>query len=253
MSLFQIKDIDTILIPLLSTDSLLNLYQVNTYYHDLLHPLFADFRIVNNFSNSHSSRLINSCKFGFLKCVQYFYSKCDYSFDIKKRAFCKACKHGRLEVIKWINDDNYFKDVYSDGLYYACDNNQLAVAQLLYSFDDSIVNGDVNDFMIACENGYLELAKWLFSVYPDFGDDVEEEFTEACLNGHLHMLQWLFTLHPNILEGYCEICFFHACESGFIDIAKWLHSVRVNIHLDDRKKAKINDKEILEWLKKIDL
>ena len=97
--------------------------------------------------------------------------------NIKNTLFGIACKHGKIDLAKWLVN-NYKIDIHEP-------------------------NGNEYAFRYSCENGHLKLTKWLVELaldkrYSDKKIDIhssdEDAFLKACENGHLELAKWLVEL-----------------------------------------------------------
>jgi ankyrin repeat protein len=93
--------------------------------------------------------------------------------------FLLACKHGHLDVFKWL---------------------YLSVSCYI-----DINARDDYAFRLACENGHLDMAKWMYLAKLNINISAVNEyaFRETCKNGHVNVAEWLCELNP--LKYHVEI------------------------------------------------
>lgn len=162
-----------------------------------------------------------------------------------------ACKHGHLEVVKWLdsmgvkfessalcvasanNDRAMVEFLLAKGVRHSSYavtraglNNHLEMVQFLHSKD---IKGDQDSIFGAVVNGHLEIVKFLYSK----GIKVEENrwvfaanpVEEAIKKGYLEGLTFLISNGLSMRDRYMEI----ASEYGHFEIVKCLHSAGAKV------------------------
>ena len=103
-----------------------------------------------------------------------------------------------------------------------------------------------NQFLDCCENGDLENVKLLVTER-----NKQKGFYLACENGHIEIAKFLHSLGINI-NSYNDVVFVWACRRGHIEMVKWLQTLGVNINsIDDyafRCVCEDGHIEIAKWL-----
>jgi len=89
-------------------------------------------------------------------------------------------------------------------------------------------------FIDACMRGNLQEAKCIFYKYKlNIHINNDEAFRYACNSGNINIAKWLYSLEdkPNIHANDDEV-FRYACYTGNINIAQWLYELedKPNIH-----------------------
>ena len=178
MSIFEVKDLDNILLQFLSIDDLRALCQINKYYNQLirirLQGYYDFFNIVDT-----------------IKIPNYFGNN---------KVFMKAIQIGNLNVCKYLFNKNKY-DIHASNEFafqLGCEKGHLHIAQWFFSFGNVDIHTDTDwAFRWSCSNGHLNVAKWLFSLGKiDIHAKNCYAFQNSCLNGHLNVAQWLCTLYP---------------------------------------------------------
>lgn len=147
--------------------------------------------------------LIRACESGYLKMVQKIFAS-ESSF-IQQRAFIRACKHGHLDIAKWIEPK--IEGKYSDELWTGCIYKK--------AFRDS------------AESGQLEILKWLTHLIRE-NDVPIFSFYLACKNGHLEAAKWI--REDRLREDkWDKDGFLAACICDQVEIVKWLHACGINL------------------------
>lgn len=182
--------------------------------------------------------VIQQCELGQLESVQqHVYGSINVSLTV---AFQKACRHGCLEVAKWIHSIQPTINVSARREYafkIACKYSHLEVAKWLYSIQPSDVSacGEFA-FRSACENGHLRVAQWLYQINLTL--DVYEQFIgvflSACRNEHLEVAQWIHSIKP-MNESTLKF----ACENGHPDVVQWILSIKPLIDVPANKNLKV--------------
>lgn len=149
--------------------------------------------------------VIQQCEIGQLESVQqHVYGRINVTLTF---AFQKACRHGCLEVAKWI-----------------------------YSIKPSVDVSACRAFQSACENGHLEVAQWLYQNNPTL--DVYEQFIgvflSACRNKHFEVAKWIHSIKP-MNESTLKF----ACENGHPDVVQWILSIKPMIDIPENKNLKV--------------
>lgn len=83
-------------------------------------------------------------------------------------------------------------------------------------------------FQEYCETGRLADAKHLFQSDNtiDISADHEYAFSLACENGYLDVAKWLYSVKPSI--NISESTFRYACYNNNLEVARWLLSLCPN-------------------------
>ena len=152
MSIFKVKDLDTILIQFLSIDDLKVFCQTNNYYNKLIRPLLQEYYDFYNIVDT-------------IKLPDYYTNK----------VFMKAIKNGRLNVCKYLFN-KYKYDIHFDNICVddqcafrlSCVNGHLNVAKWLFSLDNFEIHPADTTFMITCATGHLNVAQWLCTLRPRY-------------------------------------------------------------------------------------
>ena len=147
-----------------------------------------------------------SCGGGYLNLTKWLYSLCNIDINIRdNNPFLLACQEGHLNVAKW-----------------------------LYSLKDIDISISLEDsFIISCSRGYLRVAKWLYEIGADVNYNEDEAWQFSMFKGRLSVVKWLYS--TGLIDVRCgnsrhiinkkDYAFKMACESGYIDIIKWLESI----------------------------
>ena len=62
----------------------------------------------------------------------------------------------------------------------------------------------------------------------------EEGFKWVCENGYLEIAKWLLTIKPDIdISADNKYAFTSVCENGHLEVAKWLLSIKPDIDISD--------------------
>lgn len=251
MSIFKVADIDTILVNHLDIDELRNLYQINTYYRNLIRPSLDSF--IKFFSEkvrkmSRSGQYIESVKYGNIEIVKYLQK---YNNSCNCNVFPVACAYGHLNIAKllhqavWCCCNGKIIHVFEE----TCLNDHLDVAKWLYTEIKNI------PFYVAFEEcckycNNFDMIKWLDAILKT--KDYHKAFSNSCIGGKLETAQYLYSQYSHYLHNSLNIPFQDACINNHLDVAKWLHSLGVNIrHNNDiafKSSCNENAIDIIHWL-----
>ena len=226
------------------------LYEKNTFLtvvknnHDVMLKFLVSL-FPNIMSNvNHTDVFHDACINNSLACAKLLVSYTSINIiDICHPLFCKVCKHGIIDVAKWLHSFNYI------------------------NMDDFYAHDFTKLFCIVCNKNYLTTAKWLFSLRKyienyDYASILGEIFINACMRGNIDMAKWIYSLkrfafnHNSI--NYNDI-FMVACKFEYFDIAEWLLFVNTkntsnsfDIELCEQnifKYACVNNKQkLIQWL-----
>lgn len=147
MSIFKVQNINTILLKFLDIDDLRSLYQVNTYYRNLIHSLlkpFFDFYTKYNKIPTpdwiiHDKKLSKAAYYGNFNVCQYIYKK---------------------HYVKINSDIQCLNELFE----LSCIGGNVKIAKLLYFLGVNICCNLDWPFNIACEKGHIELVKWMCTI-----------------------------------------------------------------------------------------
>lgn len=162
--------------------------------------------------------------------------------------FKLASLNGYIKIVEWLYYNWFIKyddiqDKYNimyDAFSYACKNNYLELAQLLYSFEQVNIE---QAYYNASINGHLQIIKWLEYANKDRKPHYEA-MINACQKGYLMMAQWIYKYY--IFEhNDASFEFKLACYHNQIKMAQWLYTLP-NIHVNIYRINKIPSDELLE-------
>lgn len=186
------------------------------------------------------------CAEGKLEEVQSLFEE-NPSIDFcchKNYAFRHACANGHLNVAKWLL--SICPDIDISSLYYyafikACVNGHLSVVEWLYENKEiQVLFEDDSIFLIMCEKGSnIEIAKWLYNKCPSeisyetfcitcFNNQYKEssEFEQIRAKNKCEIAKWLYSINPiDFKQDDCYLFKLVCCHYGYLDIAKWIHSI----------------------------
>jgi len=205
---------------------------------------------------------IDACWFGRLEMAQIIYATnkpnikyffCSREYNTYGNALKKASEYGHLEIVKWLltlKESATCKD-YFDAFKYACYNDHLEIAKILYNEDDNLdinyISHNEHIFEGVCRCGNLEIAKWLHSFGDKINIDYKEAFKSAGKSGEIEIIKWVYSLNNNYdIHDISYTIFHEALLYGDLDIAKWIHSLdnKLDIRKEDdfmfKKFAKSN-------------
>jgi hypothetical protein len=192
-----------------------------------------------------SSKFHRACEKGDIEVAkQELLKEKKMSVDDVAHAFRRACAEGLLELAKWI---------------------------LEMSPSKSIIEHDCHEpLVIACRMRRVEVAEWLVTLKPftyevrllESGKlkgiirDTHLAFRHACLVGDIEAAQSLLQDHPRMAISKMELeeIFGVVCLKGFLELAKWLLSVKPKINVsadrDFALKSSIKHKQthVVAWL-----
>ena len=108
-------------------------------------------------------------------------------------------------------------------------------------------------FVSACRNGQFEEAKQMHLTGEIKSDTYDNAFYWSCESGNIEIAKWLYSLNKGIIYNYNDDAFITCCMNGHIEIAKWLYSLgNPNIHaLNDLafiRSCEFGHIEIAKWL-----
>jgi hypothetical protein len=114
---------------------------------------------------------------------------------------------------------------------------QINDIKILYYFGFINKKSIVDAFILSCECGNLELAKCIVDINEN---NKKNEYYQK-----------------NLINVNNELAFRQSCKFGRIDIAKWLYSLGVNIHVDDNyvfyQSCISNDLKMIRWLNSLSI
>ena len=250
MSIFKVNDIDTILVNYLDIDSLRNLYQTDTYYRNLIRPSLDSF--IKFFSEKvrkmpHNEQFIESIKCGDIEIVKYLqksYTLCNCA------PFNLACINGHLNIAKLLHPDKFCCSRISNFIFReTCDNGHLDVAKWLYN---SVTNVALYcNFSSCCQQcNNINMIKWLDTILSN--KDYVIAFQSSCFSDKLETAQYLYSQNMHLLFARLNNVFVETCANNSLHVAKWLHSLGVNIrHNNDnafRLSCYENATDVIHWL-----
>ena len=96
------------------------------------------------------------------------------------------------------------------------------------------------DFVKACKDGDIESAMKLFNK-----NKLNKGFRKACNHGHLEIAKWLHSLGIDITANNYN-SFYQSCTNGYIEIAKWLHMLGADSHIDSEMVFRVIARENLD-------
>jgi len=157
---------------------------------------------------------------------------------LARLALCVACRHGRLELAKWLVEE--FGLGAADAR--VCDNFALrlscagghleTVRWLVAKFSLSAVDARSRSgsaLRLSCANGHSETALWLVDEFDLGADDAREvdnfALRAACRNGHFDLAEWLVVatgLGPADVRSVEDQILCCACERGALEELKWV-------------------------------
>jgi len=216
--------------------------------------------------------------------IQIYYKKHKQHIN-KNIAFRWSCKHGYLNIAKWLyslggvdlhaDDDHVFKCCSRVQWLYSlekniqaqngkiifqisCENGHLNVAQWLHSLGN-INHKEIDKYIFrkSCINGHLDVAKWINSLgYVNIHTSHEYAFRKTCDNGYLNVVQWLYSLGGVDIHEDNEYAFRSSCIYGYLDVAKWLYSltyidIRANNDEAFRFSCENGHLDVVQWLSTI--
>lgn len=194
--------------------------------------------------------------------------------------FMYICKGGHLDIAKWIikichestETRNYLTNLFRVGFYGACVGGHLRIAKwLLKKCPQLDIRADYHNTIIyTCMHGRLEVAKWLKEIYPsyDYKTHFGYIFEKTCYGGSVDMAKWLIEMYydmysiSDITNGQSVIkdgtntkkvintfikketmhnIFKIACQSGHLDMAKWLLEISNNYVIHNCKEYQMAD------------
>ena len=139
----------------------------------------------------------------------------------------KACKGGNLEILKWLNDQNYETSEKSMSIAIKCGNEQI-VDRLL----KNRVSYREKDFKVAAKAGYFDVAKKLYNT--EYENEVAELAAEA----------------GNIIQSQISLneMAFAAIRKGQVEVADYLLEKGWKLKPNITNKAAASGKvEVMQW------
>ena len=203
MSLIN-KDIDGILIKLLSIKQAKVLCQVNTYYRTFVKKYLENH--YNFFKNVRDIKL--------------------QPMIVLERTLIKAIITNNIDVCKYlVNECRFNVNVYMDYTFqYSCNECcNLDMAKWLYSVGVLSRESIQSAFSTACRSGRLNVAQWLFSLGNiDIHIDDEYAFRWSCSNGKLDVAKWLHSIGNINIHDRDNDAFKWSCIYNRVEVAEWL-------------------------------
>lgn len=145
-------------------------------------------------------------------------------------AFKISCKKGYTYVVHWLINCRWFEErlrIYNMGFIFACENNHLDLAKLLYKSGADPSHSENYAFHISCKMGLLHIAKWLYSLNIVEDSDMIFVFKDVCLAGHLDMALWLHRKSKGVFmviehERFDLLAL--TLKEGHIELSKWIYN-----------------------------
>lgn len=212
-------------------------------------------------------KFLESCRHGKLETAKDLYNINVISDYIIDEAFWESGVNQHLSIIKWLHQLNQITDMYTNEVFIeVCSLGNIEIAKFLVENLDIDVNAYFDKaFFRSCEHGHLEITQWLHYNYDinihTYGStsscfNSELPFRLCCKNGKLEVAKWLDSLGVNIHVAD-DICFRMACSNGHPEVAKWLVS-KGNVNIEYSNGCIIDDifilscynghLEIAQWL-----
>ena len=163
--------------------------------------------------------------------INWIYSIIDFSHEERFKIFEIICIRGSLEVAIHLfylepfpeKILNRFCKIFDK----LCQDNNLIMAQWIYSLN--YVNLDEKEllFQISCSKGNYKIVKWIYEEFGGISEDtIKESFYNVCgILCNLELSKYLFSLTKiNIHRGNDEMLFFN-CVKGNFEMVQWILSV----------------------------
>lgn len=183
---------------------------------------------------------LDECRKGRFTEATHLYIESDEWIDLSydnECAFRYACKHGSLEFVQWLLQQNHLMDMSIDhyrAFRVACSCGHLTIAKWLLEHNSNIDVGFNHEaaFRYSCENGHLHVAKWLIEVRPELDVHAEDDyaFQWSCHFRHLRVAQWIYEIAPPLdirkMDHWIDIWDDDGTVGGIHrEVYLWLHSL----------------------------
>lgn len=175
MSIFAIRDIDTVFISFLSIREKCVLCKTNKYYHDLLWKKIECFHNFHKIKKTikipdwiaHQTTLNKAIIFGDLSVCKYYLEKT--SKKTINESFELSCQYKNVDIVKLLVSQNINVHRSCDFAFIlACNEGNLELVKYLYSLGGFDINMDSqyhqSPLDIALRNKDQELVKWIQSI-----------------------------------------------------------------------------------------
>jgi ankyrin repeat protein len=180
--------------------------------------------------------------------------------DIVNNAFITSCHHGKIEVVKWLFNNNEQR---LRGIHYlncvfqtSCRNGNFEMAQWLFNTVPTHISADSSETCRSiCEGGNLDIMHWALKVFPTLTIKHMEShtFTIVCGDGNLDFIEWILS-QRKMTTDEIQNALEEACSKNKRDVIKLLLNTeyKTNVNLDKlfiRAYAHyIKHFELAEWL-----
>lgn len=203
--------------------------------------IFLENPLIKNDNTIMKTFFVTCCEYGQLNIAQWLLEikpDLNISFGSYQHGnnipFITACRTGHINILQWlvtIDPSMINLDLFQKAFSEACIYGHLELAQwLLHTLHDDINIIGNGALIHASGNGHLDIAQWLLEIKPSIMTDsiFQHSFLSTNLGGHLNVSKWLYDIKPtnsNVRLDFLEIAFKSNCESGRIEMAKWLLSI----------------------------
>ena len=115
----------------------------------------------------------------------------------------ECCKHGKLDIIKWLYSIITIEHINNDSLLLiCCSYGYIDCAKFIHDIINITNTNDLIDynkiFNTCCCNYNLELAQWIYSISPHTDYDYNKIFVNMCIRGYIIIIKWLISLNIDI-------------------------------------------------------
>lgn len=154
------------------------------------------------------------------------------------------CDIKNLTIFLYKNPGKYKFDFENNDVYSimrkACDNNNLSIFKLLFSFSDNIDINTHNDYMFryACKKGCEDIARYIYNLgNVNIFAENNEAFYNSCYSNNSNLVIWLNEMIPDEKKDYQRNnneLFRSCCQMNLVDIALLIPTF-VNLELNIEK------------------